>query len=105
MSNEHEYVHESGQVYMLGCEMPKHPNSLPAYAEAAQVYDLPTILKAIAEKRNSLAKWCYTILNQTSHPWCWSFSATQTLMVLLNQMFGDQTILDPSMGRSEEHTS
>ena len=93
-----EYIHESGRVFMLGCEPPKHPDNYETYASAAQVHDLPTILQAIKDGRNSLFKWCYCILNQTQHPWCWSFSGTQTLMVLLNQMFGDKTILDPSMG-------
>ena len=90
------YTHETGQVYMMGCEKPKHV--CEAYRDAAAVHDLPTILQAIKDGRNSLYKWCYTILNQTQHPWCWAFSGTQTLMVLLNQLFGDKTILDPSMG-------
>ena len=91
-----EYIHESGKVFMLGCTPAKH--TCESYASAAHVHDLPTILQAIKDGRNGLFKWCYTILNQTSHPWCWAFSGTQTLMVLLNQLFNDQTILDPSMG-------
>ncbi len=91
------YRHEDGTIYQLGCEKPKYPYVF-AYTSAAQVYDLPTILKAIADGRGSLVRWCYQILNQGSKPWCWAYSGTQTLMVLLNQLFGDKTILDPSMG-------
>ena len=90
------YRHETGRIFSMGLEKPKHV--CEAYRDVAAVHDLPTILQAIKDGRNSLSKWCYTILNQTSHPWCWSFSGTQTLMVLLNQLFGDKTILDPSMG-------
>ena len=82
----------------MGLEKPKHSSTCESYAKAAHVHDLPTILQAIKDGRNSLYKWCYCVLDQTSHPWCWSFSCTQTLMVLLNQLFGDKTILDPSMG-------
>ena len=91
-----QYIHESGQVFMLGCEKPKH--TCESYVNAAAVHDLPTIIAAIKDGRGSLAKWCYVILNQGSKPWCWAYSGTQTMMVLLNQLFGDKTILDPSMG-------
>ena len=90
------YIHENGTKYGLGCERPQF--ACDAYCDTQPVYDLPTILQAIKDGRNSLAQWCYTILDQGQTPWCWAYSGSQTLMVLLNQLFGDKTILDPSMG-------
>ena len=92
------YRHESGRVYMLGCEKPRFRKRFARYTSAAPVYDLPTILKAIADGRNSLLAWLYVILDQGQKPWCWDYSATQTLMVLLNKLYGDKTVLDTSVG-------
>ena len=99
------YRHESGQVFMLGCELPSHPGKLSVYGDSAPVYDRQTILDQIAKGNGSLYKYCYQILDQGQRPWCWAYSGTQTLMVLLNMLYGDKAILDPSMGPAITHVS
>ncbi len=92
------YRHETGAVYQLGLEKPKHSNQCAAFADSQHVYDRATILQAIKDGRNSLAKFCGPILNQGQNPWCWAFSGSQTMMTLLRQLFDDQTMLAVSMG-------
>jgi hypothetical protein len=99
------YRHKSGRVYSLGCEKPQHRGRLTAYSATAPVYDRATILSQIAKGNGSLFAFCYTILDQGQEPWCWAYSGTQTLMVLLNLLYGDKTVLDPSMGPAITHVT
>ena len=100
MADEHVYVHDDGTRYTTGCLPRKHPReTFRTYADAGMpTYTEGEIVAKIRAGEGSLQQWVFAILNQTSYPWCWSFSAAQTLMVALNQLGYGSVLLDPAIG-------
>jgi len=95
---EHIYQSDAGPAYVRGCQMPKYPAAFATYAANLPVYSRQEILAKIAAGQGSLGDAVFAILNQGSRPWCWAYAATQCLMILLRQLYGEAVILDPSLG-------
>jgi hypothetical protein len=87
-----------GKTHALGCTPKQHLLAAAPYHLQYEAYSRQDCIAQIKAGHGSLASFNFAILDQDGKPWCWAHGPTSALMVLMNILYGDQTILDPSVG-------